>query len=260
MELKQLERFIEVVKKLRDPNGGCPWDREQTHQSLTKYLIEESYEFTHAAQKDSDEKMEEEIGDVLLQVILHSQIASERGAFNIESVAKKIADKIIHRHPHVFNNPDGKSTTVSELHDNWEKLKLAEKKEKKYIPLEDSFLPALMSANKIGIKTNKIKFDWSEPLEVIKKVEEEWSEFKVEIQSGDKKKIKEELGDFLFTVAQLARHLEIDPEECLTEANTKFINRFQKMEELMKADGHNVLEAETKLMESYWAKVKRSQT
>lgn len=259
MEYPQVKRAIETIAKLRDPQNGCPWDLKQTHKTLLKYLIEESYEFVHAVETENFEKMEEEIGDVLLQVLLHSKIASESGKFDIESSAKKLADKMIYRHPHVFKDKN-LAQTPEEVMKNWEELKQKEKDKKNehFFTKEDTFMPALMSANKIGKKSAKVNFDWDNVSLVMDKVDEELAEVKEEMKDlkNNKDKIKEELGDLLFSVAQLARHLEIDPEEALRDANLKFIKRFTLLEDVIKADKKDMMQMKVPELEEYWGKVK----
>jgi MazG family protein len=258
MGFPEFERLAGVIKALRHPKTGCPWDLEQTHQTLLKYLIEESYEFVHAAEEHSDSHMEEELGDVLLQVLLHCTIADERRAYSIESVSKTLADKMIRRHPHVF--AEGSAETSKEVLENWDKIKKTEKGEKAR-RLENSLLtfPALFSANKIGKKTAKLKFDWENAAQVSYKVEEEWQELKEQLAPGttpNKEHILEEMGDLLFSTAQLARHLDIDPEEALRLANKKFLRRFQHMEDLIAADGKILEEMNQQQMDIYWDQVK----
>lgn len=264
MEFPEFKRAYEVIKKLRDPNGGCPWDIEQTHQSLTKYAIEEAYEFSHAADKDHPQRMEEELGDMLLQVLLHSVIGEESKNFDIESISKVLADKIVHRHPHVFGE---KASDVSyeEVKDNWEQLKSQErgkKDQKYYIDEEIIYCPSLISAEKIGYKTNKVNFDWDDAGQVVYKVEEEWQELKEEIAPGikpNKERVKEELGDLLFSVAQLARHLDLSAEECLKSANQKFLKRFHHMEDKLNNENIKMQDLTQNELESYWVDAKRSE-
>jgi MazG family protein len=257
----ELERCIQVIQKLRDPKNGCPWDLEQTHQTLLKYLIEESYEFIEATESGDPKHMEEELGDVLLQVLLHSTIAAETKSFDLESVAKTLADKIVRRHPHVFA-PKEASISKDEVIEAWAKIKVQEKGETKY-SIESKLLqaPALESAFKIGQKSTKVNFDWEDHLQVMMKVEEEWQEVKEELPPTGKfnrDRAKEEIGDLLFSVAQLARHLDINPEECLREANKKFIGRFQKVEDLVRKSGRKIEETPQSKLEEYWVEVKRS--
>ncbi len=260
MSLKELERLNEVVTKLRDPKDGCPWDLEQTHRSLLKYLSEESYEYMHAVEEGDFDKMEDELGDVLLQVVLHSVIAKQNGKFDLESVAKRIADKMVRRHPHVFG--DTKTKDVGEIKKNWEDIKAKEKEgnESQY-EIDDELLafPALTSSAKIGKKTEKINFDWEDHTQVLYKVEEEWQELKEElapIRPANMERVKEELGDFLFSTAQLARHLKIDPEVALRDANVKFKKRFNQVEDLAKERGISIHESSQAELDQLWQEVK----
>ncbi len=258
MTYPELERCIGVVKALRHPQTGCPWDLEQTHESLLKYLIEEAYEFVEAVEKKDPRLMEEEVGDVLFQVILHTILGEEKGSFNLESAAKRLADKLIRRHPHVFVNKDQR-LTPDEVVENWQKIKTAEKGKEKY-SIGEKLLqaPSLESAWKIGKKSKLVNFDWNHYQEVVMKVEEEWQEVKEELPQGNQQKIKEEIGDLLFSIAQLARHLDLNPEECLREANKKFIKRFMKVEDLVRDSGRNLENTSQEELEEIWSKVKKS--
>ena len=260
MEYPQLKRAIEVIKKLRDPQDGCPWDLKQTHQSLLKYLIEESYEYLQAVESGKAEQMEEELGDVLLQILLHSQIAREAGTFDIESVAKKLADKMIHRHPHVFENKS-LAKNADEVSKNWEELKRKEAKEasKYFFKEEDVYMPSLMAAEKIGKKSKKVNFDWDNVEQVFLKVEEELKEVEEELKQKkrDKAKLKEEIGDLLFSAAQLARHLDFDAEETLREANKKFIGRFSAMERKAVEENKDFSKMNVDQLEELWQRIKK---
>lgn len=260
MPYPELERCIEVVKSLRHPKTGCPWDLEQTHSSLLKYLIEESYEFAEAVELGRPKLMEEEIGDVLFQVLLHTSIGQESQSFSLESSAKVLADKLIRRHPHVFEQSENRPSP-EEVIANWQIIKTSEKGEAKYsIDEKNLHAPALESAFKIGQKSTKVNFDWEDYRQVMMKVEEEWQEVKEELPPTgkyDKNRVKEEIGDLLFSVAQLARHLEINPEECLREANKKFIHRFKKVEDLVKETGRTLQETPQRELETFWVKAKK---
>ncbi len=257
MENKEFSELLKIVAKLRDPKDGCPWDLEQDHNSLLRYLIEESYEYVDAVESGDDKKMEDELGDVLFQVLLHSKIGSERSAFDIDSVSKNLKEKIIERHPHVFQTGSSK-LTAQEVEKNWE----SRKKKKGNQALTNDLLkfPSLFSAFKIGKKTEKINFDWEDHSQVLYKVEEEWQELKEELtphRPMNHEKIAEEMGDLLFSMAQLARHLGLNPEETLRSANKKFLNRFQKMEHLIKNSGYDLTHMTQSEMDVYWDKVKQ---
>lgn len=261
------EKLKDVIAELRHPEHGCPWDLKQTHESLLKYLLEESYEFIEAVELKDPKKMEEEIGDVLLQVLLHAQMASEKGQFDIESVAAALSDKLIRRHPHVFENKDT-SLSAEQVLINWEQIKKEEKareeSEKTHHRIKSSALnaPPLMAAVKIGQKTNDIKFDWDDYTQVVYKVEEEWQELKEELTPNrelNKDRVFEEMGDLLFSVAQLARHLDIDPHEALRYANKKFLRRFHAMEDLMLKAGVHLEKMNQEQMDVYWNQAKHNE-
>lgn len=230
MGYRNIEELIEVIRRLRAPDG-CQWDREQTHQSLKPNMLEEAYEAVDAMDDNDTVHLKEELGDVLLQVVLHAQIASENGDFTIEDVAKGIKDKLIHRHPHVFG--DQKVSSTDEILANWEKLKAEEKKHRKSamdgISKSQS---ALMTAQKISKKAVKTGFEWPNEDSLYECVFSEFDEFKEACQEQDKNHMEEELGDILFAVVNLARWNKIDAEQALLKSNKKFEKRFRKMEEL----------------------------
>lgn len=225
MNYPNLERLIEIIDILRSENG-CKWDREQTHSSLRKNMLEEAYEAVDAIDDNDFKHLQEELGDVLLQVVLHSQIAKEEKAFNIEDVAKGISDKLVHRHPHVFG--DVKVNSTSEILDNWEKLKKEEKPHRTSIMDGISKVQsALMSAQKISKKAVNVGFEWPNEDSLYDCVYSEIKEFK---DAKTKEEKEEELGDILFAVVNLARWNKLDAEQALLKANKKFINRFKCME------------------------------
>ena len=227
---KNLAKLIEIIEILRSENG-CAWDREQTHATLKKNMLEEAYEAVDAIDDNDCVHLKEELGDVLLQVVLHSQIAKEAGEFDIEDVAKGISDKLIHRHPHVFGDVRVKNTT--EILQNWEKLKQEEKKHRK--SLMDGISraqSALMSAQKISKKAVSAGFEWPGEDSLWDCIFSEIEEFKDAVKKQDKENAEEELGDMLFAIVNLARWHKIDAEQALLKANKKFMARFRKMEEL----------------------------
>lgn len=268
MAQTQFEKLKEVVDDLRHPTNGCPWDLKQTHESLLKYLIEESYEYIDAVEQKDPKKMEEELGDVLLQILLHSRLADEKNLFNIESVSKTLREKLIRRHPHVFENKDS-SLSAEEVLINWEKIKQEEKSREEleksgHHRIKDSVLhnPSLVSAVKIGKKTNDIKFDWDDYQQVAYKVEEEWQELKEELTPANglnRERVYEEMGDLLFSIAQLARHLDMDPEAALRDANKKFLRRFHSMEDIMRDSNVRLEDMNQTEMDVYWAKAKHKE-
>lgn len=230
MKYPQLERLIDILETLRSENG-CAWDREQTHYSLKKNMIEEAYEAVDAIEDGDCEHLKEELGDVLLQVVLHSQIAKEDNEFTIEDVAKGISDKLVHRHPHVFGNVHVNGT--KDILDNWEKLKAEEKKHRKSaMDGISKAQSALMSAQKISKNAVKKGFEWPNELSLWECFDSEVKEFKEALAKNDKENAEEELGDMLFATVNLARWNKIDAEQALLKANRKFMKRFRKMEEL----------------------------
>ena len=218
-----------IMSTLRGPNG-CDWDKKQTHESLKKYIIEESYELCQAIENDDIDEIIEELGDILLQVVFHAQVGKEEGFFDMKEVINGICTKLIHRHPHVFKDED---LDMNQFEKTWEELKQEEKGENstseglKRIP---KHLPALIKADKIQHKAALVGFDWDNIEGVFEKIEEEYKELLDECKQGNIKYIKEELGDLLFSIVNLARFLHIDSEEALNLTNHKFINRFEFME------------------------------
>lgn len=230
MKYKNLEELIAVIAKLRAPDG-CPWDRAQTHSTLRPNMLEEAYEAVDAIDDNDMAHLREELGDVLLQVVLHSQIASENGDFTIEDVAKELKEKLIHRHPHVFGS--AKIDTADDVKDAWDKLKAEEKTERKSAMDGISRCQAaLISAQKISKKAVKTGFEWPSEESLYECIMSEFAEFKQAKEEGDKVHMEEEFGDILFATVNLARWNKIDAEQALLKANKKFEMRFRKMEEL----------------------------
>lgn len=230
MKYPELERLIEIIAILRSENG-CKWDREQTHKSLRPNMLEEAYEAVDAIDDNNISNLREELGDVLLQVVLHAQIAKDNNEFDIEDVAKELNNKLIHRHPHVFGNKKVNST--DEILQAWDELKKEEKKDRKSI-LDgiSKSQSALMSANKISKKVVKVGFEWDSIDSLKKCIESEYKEFEEVAQINDFDRMEDEMGDIFFATVNLARWYKIDPEQALLRANKKFIQRFKKMEEL----------------------------
>ncbi len=250
MSYPNLEKLIEIIDTLRSPNG-CKWDREQTHATLKRNMLEEAYEAVDAINDNDPKHLKEELGDVLLQVVLHAQIAKEEGDFNIEDVAKTLNEKLIHRHPHVFG--DVKVQNTQEILDNWEKLKKEEKPHRKSVMDGISKAQsALMSAQKISKKAVSVGFEWPNEEELLKCVMSEFEEFK-NAKTQDEK--EDEFGDILFAVVNLARWNKIDAEQALIRANNKFKERFRKMEELADKD---LSEYSLEEWDNLWKKAKSS--
>lgn len=254
--INNFDALTEIVKTLRGPDG-CPWDKEQNHETLTQYAIEEAYELAEAIDNKQKDELIEELGDLLLQVVLHSEIASQNRDFTIEDVITSICAKMIRRHPHVFANE--KAETSQEVLANWQIIKNEEKRKKK-TPINrfdiPTAIPALIRSQKIGTKTHNFNFDWNTPHQVFAKVEEEVRELKEALQTGTSEEKQFELGDLLFSLAQLARHLNFDAEQALRQTNTRFEKRFFKMLELMKLENIDINELSSEQKESYWQKAK----
>nr|WP_295904325.1 nucleoside triphosphate pyrophosphohydrolase [uncultured Bdellovibrio sp.] len=258
--LRQIESLVEIVSSLRGPDG-CPWDKEQTHESLTQYAIEETHELVEVlenpASSEKDAKMKEELGDVLFQVVLHAQLASERGAFTMDDVIASISEKLVRRHPHVFG--DVAVADSAEVVRNWEDIKKKEKAaagEASPYALNVPPLPALQRAYKIGKRTDKLQFDWDNAEGVMTKVEEEFDELREALDEGSTAEIEHELGDVLFSLAQLGRHLDMEPEQVLRKANLRFEGRFNKMIEIAKSEGKDWGSLTLDEKEAFWLKAK----
>ena len=230
MNYPQLERLINIVATLRSENG-CQWDREQTHVSLRPNMLEEAYEAVDAIDDNNMENLREELGDVLLQVVLHAQIAKDEGDFDIEDVAKELSDKLVHRHPHVFG--DTKVSSTDEILSNWDKLKKEEKTDRKSV-LDgvSKSQSALMAAQKISKKVVKVGFEWPSIESLKECIKSEYKEFEEAVKSGNKDNMEDEMGDIFFATVNFARWYKIDAEQALLRSNKKFTKRFLKMEEL----------------------------
>jgi tetrapyrrole methylase family protein/MazG family protein len=248
--------LVNIMEILRGENG-CPWDREQTHESLKKYLIEESYETLEAIDEKDDEKLVEELGDVLLQVIFHAQLGKEDGYYNINDIISGICNKMINRHPHVFGNIE--VNTSEEVLNNWDKIKMKEQglknhtEELKHVA---NNLPALMRADKIQRKAAKVGFDWDKIDSAMSKVLEELDEIKCVYKTNNKAKILEEVGDLIFSTVNVARFLDIDPEIALNSTITKFIKRFEYIEKSTLEKGLKMEDLDLKTMDELWEEAK----
>ncbi|MBM3213003.1 nucleoside triphosphate pyrophosphohydrolase, partial [Candidatus Poribacteria bacterium] len=222
------EELVSIIARLRG-RDGCPWDKQQTNETLKPGLIEESYEIIDAIDEKNDEKLEEELGDLLMQILLNSQIAQDEGRFNICGVIKKINEKLLRRHPHVFGEVQVRD--AQEVLKNWEMIKRQEYSNRDRESLVDgvpSHLPALMMARKVQAKASRVGFDWEKSEDVLKKVEEEMEELKESIDAAQPEGIEEEIGDILFSIVNLSRFLNVDPEDALRKTIAKFIRRFKQ--------------------------------
>ena len=250
--------LVNIMKRLRGENG-CPWDKEQTHNSLKRYFIEETYEFLETIDLGDREKMAEELGDIMLQVVFHAQIGDEGAAFNINDVINSICNKMISRHPHIFSDTVAK--TSKDVLYNWDEIKIKEKNIKTHAQgLENvcSYLPALMRSYKVQQKAAKAGFDWDEINEAFSKVDEETLELKQAIETNNKEKIEEELGDLLFSVVNVSRFLDVEPELALTGTTEKFIKRFKFIENSASLQGRAIDDMSLAEMDILWEKSKKT--
>lgn len=240
------------MRKLRSKNG-CPWDKEQTHQSLKPYLLEESYEVIESIDNNDSEALKEELGDLLLQPIFHAQIAQDNGEFTLADVIESINEKLIRRHPHVYDNTEINSSEEQKIH--WEKIKKQEGK-KSVLDGVPKTMPALIRAHRIQQKASTVGFDWDTVDQVWEKTLEELKELKSAIDSNNQNNIREEYGDLLFVLVNLSRFLRIDPEDALRAATKKFCKRFRKVEQAYESRGEDMKKATLKEMDKVWNKIK----
>ncbi len=255
---ESFDRAMGIMRRLRGP-GGCPWDAEQTHDSLKRYLIEECYEVIEAVDKGDDGHLEEELGDLLLQPLFHAAIAEERGAFSIDDILGTLSDKLIRRHPHVFG--DQEINTSHEQVANWEKIKIDEKGDERKSALAGvpPHLPALMKAQKITEKAARVGFDWEHTDQVYAKVIEELHELEETMQTGDQERMEAELGDLLFAIVNLGRFLAVNPEEALRKTINRFESRFSHIEGALHAQGVHLKDATPDEMERLWEEAKSAE-
>jgi len=250
---KQVLDFLEIIRRLRAPDG-CPWDREQTHESLKSYTIEEAYELVEAIDSGQDTLIMEELGDVFLQIILHCQIASERGAFDFGDVVDKISRKMVYRHPHVFG--DKKVSSAREVEQNWAKLKKEEKNSNSALDGIPAVLPALLAAHRMSERASKVGFDWPDIASIFDKIEEEWQEVQEAYAGGNFQETREELGDLLFAIVNLIRRLDGNAEEVMRQETHKFSRRFREMEKLLSGTHQTISDLNADELDALWEKVK----
>ena len=245
-QLDAFNRLLDIMDELREK---CPWDKKQTLESLRHLTIEETYELGDAILDNDLQEIKKELGDVLLHIVFYAKIGSEKQAFDIADVANSISDKLIHRHPHIYGDVEVKNE--EEVKQNWEKLKLKEGKTSVLEGVPKS-LPALVKASRIQEKVAGVGFDWEEPQQVWKKVQEEISELNEEIKAGNKENIEKEFGDVLFSMINYARFIKVNPENALEKTNKKFINRFQYLEAAAKKEGKELSDMTLGEMDVHW--------
>lgn len=256
-----IERLLAIMTRLRDPDGGCPWDVEQTFETIAPYTIEEAYEVADAIQRGDTADLRDELGDLLLQVVFHARIAEEAGLFAFEDVAGAIADKMVRRHPHVFGDETIETEAAQRI--AWEDVKAAERAEKAggdpasvldNVPLA---LPALLRAEKLQKRAARVGFDWAEAAPILAKIEEEIAELRHEMEAGSgKARLQDEMGDILFVVVNLARHLRLDPETALRGTNAKFERRFRRIEALCRESGRDPDAMSLAELDAFWDRAK----
>jgi ATP diphosphatase len=270
---RDIERLIEIMAALRTPGTGCPWDLEQNFASIAPYTVEEAYEVADAIARGDLVDLKDELGDLLLQVVFHAQMAREQGSFAFPDVVEAITTKLIRRHPHVFG--DAQDLSPAEVKALWGQIKAQEKADKARARAEAGLpeqadakgvlagvpttLPSLTRAWKLQAKASTIGFDWNDARLVLDKIREETAEIDEALADGDKAAIKEEIGDLLFVVANLARHVDADPEACLTAANAKFERRFAGIEAALENEGRTASDATLAELEALWQQVKRNE-
>src|ERR1051326_7023755 len=255
---RSFDELVQLMTRLRGPDG-CPWDRKQTFDSLKPFIVEESYEVVDAIDKNDRPDLAEELGDFLLQAVFVAEIAREEGAFDIGDVITAIYNKLVRRHPHVFGDVEAKD--AEEVLVNWEKLKNEERKaeNKSVLAGVPQSLPALLKASRLTEKAARVGFDWRQTSDVFAKLSEEIAELHEAIDSGDESRVHDELGDLLFTIANIARKLNVNAEEALQSTNRKFRRRFESMEASVRADGRNLDQLTLEEMDSLWDEAKAAE-
>jgi MazG family protein len=255
MSRKSFEDVVQLMARLRAPDG-CPWDREQTHRSLRTYLLEEAHEVLDAIERDDAEALQDELGDLLLQVIFHAQMAQEQKRFGIDDVLTGLHEKLVRRHPHVFG--EGKADTPGQVVHNWEALKATEKGQGgSALEGVSEHLPALLEAYQLTRRAAQVGFDWEKAEDVLAKLDEEVGEVRKEMAANDRDRVESELGDLLFVVVNLARKLGVDPEVALRRANRKFVERFRHMEDELARQGKRPDNSTLEEMDDLWERAKR---
>ena len=254
---KELADLILTFKSLRNPETGCAWDREQTFKSIASCAIEEAYEVADAIDREDFKALKSELGDLLFQVVFHAEMATEKGIFNLKDVISELNDKLVRRHPHVFSNK--KAITSNESLSIWEDIKAQERRAAKLDSLMDDVpknLPSLIRAKKLQKRAARIGFDWKDASKVINKIEEELEELKIEHSKNNKDKLAEEVGDILFTIVNLTRHYDLDPEDIMRRSNLKFEDRFKAMEKYAEKNSLELDKMSIEQLETIWQKIK----
>jgi tetrapyrrole methylase family protein/MazG family protein len=253
--MEQFKRLVEIMARLRGPDG-CPWDKAQDHKSLKPYLIEEAYEVLDAVDSGNPEKLAEELGDLLLHVVFHAQIASESDEFDIEQICRMISDKLIQRHPHIFGKK--KELSQSQILDQWEVIKQNNNKNHSVLDGVPRTMPALLKAFRLQEKVGHLGFDWKQAKDVVAKIKEEVAEFETAFEQDDEQQMHHELGDLLFSLVNLSRHLGLRAEEALDDTNRKFIERFKYIERKLAEVGKSPSDSTLEEMDALWDEAKHT--
>ncbi|MEM7431907.1 MAG: nucleoside triphosphate pyrophosphohydrolase [Pseudomonadota bacterium] len=256
--MTSIEKLLEVMARLRDPDNGCAWDLRQDFKSIAPYTLEEAYEVADAIEREDMPDLEAELGDLLFQVVFHAQMAKDAGLFDFSDVAAGVADKMTRRHPHVFGTDEELEKGADE--DSWERIKAAERKaggDDSALAGVAKALPALKRAQKLGARAGRVGFDWPEMSGARAKINEELAELEEAVGTRRQEDINEEFGDLLFAVVNLARHLNVDPEQALTGSNYKFEARFRDMEAAIRAEGEEMADLTLETLEQHWRAAKR---
>jgi len=255
--MNQFERLIDITKKLRDKENGCPWDLKQTPDSMKKYILEEAYEVIEAIEDNDSEGLKKELGDLLLQIVFQSQIANEKGEFDIEDVAKSISDKLERRHPHIFG--EKVKLTAEEVKKNWELIKKDKEGKKRLLDGIPKSYNALLRSLRIQDKVASVGFEWKNSADIIEKVKEEIGELEEGIKNNDIENIEEEIGDIIFVMVNLAKKLNVDPENALQKTNNKFIERFNYIEKKVEDNGERMRDKSLEELDVIWDEAKKVQ-
>ena len=253
--MNSIQELVDIMSALRDPETGCPWDRQQTMESIIPYTLEEIYELVDALERNNMEDVRDELGDLLFHVIFYSQMASESGTFGFADVVGGVCEKLKRRHPHVFAGQQ--VDTIEDVKSNWEKIK-REERAGDYLDNIARALPAMQRAEKLQKRAAQVGFDWDKPAPVLAKVEEEVHELKQAMdQPQHRARLQDEIGDIFFAAINLARHLDINPETALREANNKFEQRFRFIQTTLEEEGQDLETASTERMEELWEQAKK---
>lgn len=265
---KSIDDLVAIMAALRTPGSGCPWDLEQSFETIAPYTIEEAYEVADAIERGDRDALKDELGDLLLQVVYHARMAEEEGAFAFPDVVAAICEKMVRRHPHVFG--DMKVSSANEFTGLWERIKAEEKAEKLEVGAMRQgalngvppAMPALVRAVKLQNKAARVGFDWPDRAPVLSKLHEELNEFETELHRDEasQERLQEEFGDLLFVLANLARHLGFDPEDALRGCNAKFVRRFERIEELLAAEGRAAQDCDLEELDALWDRAKSEET